>query len=316
MSLTRREFMKICSASAAGFGIARMFHPAVARAVSGALDGSRPPVLWVRGLACGNCSSALLDAAHPAIADVLRKMISLEFHPALMAAEGESALRNLFKIAADYKGKYFMVLEGAIPQAAAGRYALAGALDGREYTTRDLVQELAPKAAAVLAVGTCAAFGGVAASGSNPTQSVGLGEFMRGAKINAPLVNIAGCAPHPDWIVGTLAYSLELFATEGGRRAVEALNAGLDAQRRPLAFYGPSVHNECPHLAEYKAGRMARSFTSLGGCRHSLGCRGPAARADCASRRWNGGVNWCVDNAICTGCVEPDFPGALPFYKL
>lgn len=244
MSLTRREFVKICSASVAGFGIARMFHPAVARAMSGSLDGSRPPVLWVRGLTSGSATTALLNSAHPSIAEIFIKMISLEFHPALTVGEGASAMENIFKIAGDYRGSFFMVLEGAIPLAANGRYSLAGELAGREYTTAELVLELAPRAAAVMAVGSGAAYGGIAAAKGNPTGAVGLSDFLLANKIRVPLVNVPGSPPRPDWIVGALASMLDLFSRQSGRKAYEELAASLDQYQRPLAFYADLAPEE------------------------------------------------------------------------
>lgn len=241
MSLTRREFVKVCSASVAGFGISRMFHPAVVQAISGSLDGSRPPVLWVKGLACGGCTASLLESSHPSIPEIFLKLISLEFHPDLSVAEGAPALENIFKIAHDYRGRFFMLLEGAIPLAAAGRYALAGQLGGREYSSSELILDLAPRAAAVMAVGTCAAYGGVAAARGAPTGAVGLTDFLLANKIRVPLVNVPGCAPRPEWIVGELASTLDLFARHdgrpGGRGAVGELAASLDSYQRPLALY-------------------------------------------------------------------------------
>lgn len=248
MSLTRREFIKVCSASVAGFGISRMFHPAVARAISGSLDGSRPPVLWIKGLACGSCTTALLNSSHPAIAELFFKMISLEFHPELCVAEGASGMDNLFKISRDYRGRFFIVLEGAVPLASAGRYAVAGELEGREYSVRDLLLELAPRAAALMAVGSCAAYGGIAALPGSPAEAVGLSEFLLANKIRVPMLNVPGCAPQPDHIVGSLASTLDLFARVGGRKAADELALSLDSYQRPLAFYANAPQENCPPL--------------------------------------------------------------------
>lgn len=307
--------MKICSA-AAGLGLAHSLNPAVARALGGALDGSRPPVIWIKGLACGTCTASLLSGAHPDISEIFSKLINLEFHPGLTGAEGAPALANMFKVARDFRGKYFLVLEGAVPLADQGRYALCGELDGRAYTTGDLLRLLAPAASAVLAVGTCAAFGGVAAAAGNPTGSVGLSAFLQEAKISVPLVNIAGCAPHPDWIAGSLAYTLDFFAARAPREAVAELADALDAYNRPQLYYANVLHEACPHLDEYRQGLMAASLMDEAGCRRKLGCKGPQTYADCAARQWNNATNWCVKSAVCTGCTEPGFPDAMsPFYS-
>lgn len=234
MSLSRREFMKICSATAAGLGVSQVLHPAVARAISGSLDGSRLPVLWVKGLSGGECTEALLGGSHPAISDLFLKLMSLEFHPALMAAEGATALEHMFKIARDYGGKYILVLEGAISQAAGGRFSLAGEAAGKSWTTLELVRKLAPQAAVAFALGSNAVDGGLASAPGSLTETVGLGGFLLAEKISTPLVNLPGSPPHPDWIVGTLAMTLELLAS-GGRAA--DLDAYLDEVRRPQQYY-------------------------------------------------------------------------------
>ena len=39
MSLNRRDFVKLCTGTVAGFGVAQMFHPAVREALAGTLTG-------------------------------------------------------------------------------------------------------------------------------------------------------------------------------------------------------------------------------------------------------------------------------------
>lgn len=99
MALSRRDFVKLCSGTVAGFGVSQMFHPAIHEAFAQTLTGERPPVFWVQGQGCTGCSVTLLNSTHPSIADVLLKIISLEFHPTVMAAEGEGAYEHMMRVA-------------------------------------------------------------------------------------------------------------------------------------------------------------------------------------------------------------------------
>ena len=87
-----------------------------------------------------------------------------------------------------------------------------------------------------------------------------------------------------------------------------------DANGRPKAFY-KNVHMNCPHLSEFEAGHMVKTMSDKDGCRFSVGCKGPRSACDSFERKWNNGVNWCVNNATCIGCTSPSFPdGQSPFY--
>ncbi len=315
MSLERRDFIKLCTSTVAGFGISQMFHPAIRDALADTLTGARPPVLWLQGQGCTGCSVTLLNTVNPSIADVLLKIISLEFHPTVMAGEGEGAINHMNAVAAANKGKFFIVVEGAVPVEAKGRYCVIGEAQHKEITMVDALKDLAPNAAAVLAVGTCAAFGGIPAAKGSATGAMSVSAFLKKNNIKTPVVNISGCPPHPDWIVGTIAVALQLVKEKGLEAGLGEVVKLLDKEGRPVPFYGESTHEGCPHLKDYDAGKMCPTFTQKSGCRYDLGCKGPSANCDSFKRKWNG-VNWCVDNATCIGCTESDFPdGKSPFYS-
>ena len=316
MSLTRRDFVKLCSGTVAGIGIAQMFHPAVAEAISGSLDGSRPPVIWLQGQGCTGCSVSLLNSVHPSIADVLLKVISLEYHPTVMAWEGASAYRHMLDIASRYSGKFFLVVEGAIPVEADGKYCVIGEIGHEEYTMDRAMNEIGRKAAAVMAVGTCAAYGGIPAAEGGVTGARSVSGFFKEKGIAVPVVNIPGCPPHPDWIVGTLTLALDAISKMGLQKGLAEVVNVLDDEGRPENFYGRNLHENCPYLSKFEEDSLAKSFNDTTKCRYELGCKGPVSSADCFERKWNGGVNWCVENAVCIGCVEADFPdGKSPFYE-
>lgn len=303
MSLSRRDFVKLCTGTVAGFGISQMFNPAVLHA----LEKAAPNVLWLQGQGCTGCSVSLLNSVNPKIADVLLKVISLGFHPTVMAGEGEIAFEHLYKVAKENKGKFLLMVEGAVPVAEAGRYCVVGEVRGKEYTMSETTAELGSMAAAVISLGTCAAYGGIPAAKGSATGALGVKKFFDKYGIKTPVVNIPGCPPHPDWMIGSLVYALE--------NGLEATVKILDSDGRPTPFFGKNIHDNCPYLPKFDAGQMCPTFTQKDGCRYDLGCKGPTTSSDCPSRKWNGGVNWCVENAVCIGCVEPDFPdGKSPFY--
>ncbi len=319
MSLNRRDFVKLCTGTVAGFGVAQMFHPAINEAFAADASGQRPAVLWIQGQGCTGCSVSLLDTANPTIADVLLKVISLEFHPTVMAAEGQQSIEHMRSVAKAQKGNYFVVVEGAIPVAANGKYCVVGEThDGakhEEIMMTDLVKELAPGAAAMLAVGTCASYGGIPAAKGSKTGAMGLSAFLKENKIATPVVNISGCPPQPDWIVGTVALALKLVKEHGLAKGLGEVVKALDSDGRPVPFYGQNVHENCPFVGDFDEGKMSPIITDKKGCRYDLGCKGPDSYCDSYKRLWNG-VNWCVANATCISCTSKGFPDASsPFFS-
>ncbi len=300
--VTRRSFLKTVTGTAAGIGIAQMVNPALIQALEKGLK--RHPVIWVQGQGCTGCSVTLLNSTSPPIADVLLKVISLQFHPTVMASEGEMGMENLYAIAEEYKGRFSLVVEGAIPTAEDGKYCIVGEAHHKEITMVDLVKEIAPQAGSVLAIGTCAAFGGIPAAEGNVTGATSVTDFLKDNGISTPVVNISGCPPHPDWIVGSIVHLLEKGIPE------------LDEEGRPMIFYGENIHDNCPRLDAYEEGEMSETLSDPKGCRMDIGCKGPDTYADCYKRKWNSGMNWCIDNAVCIGCVSSGFPdGTTPFYE-
>ncbi len=300
--VSRRNFLKSLTGTAAGIGISQMFNPAFVSALTEELK--KHPVIWIQGQACTGCSVSLLNTIDPSIADVLLKVISLEFLPTVMASEGKMAMENLYHIADKYQGKFSLAVEGAIPTAANGKYCTIGEYDHKELTMVDIMKDLGPKAGSVLAVGTCAAYGGIPSAQGNVTGAMGVMEFFKKYSIQTPVVNIPGCPPHPDWIVGSISHLLTKGIPE------------LDSDGRPVIFFGENIHENCPRLEQFDNDNLSEKMSSPQGCRMDLGCKGPDTHADCFQRKWNNGMNWCVDNSVCIGCVEPGFPDLTsPFYE-
>ena len=169
----------------------------------------------------------------------------------------------------------------------------------------DQVARAAAKSAAVIAVGSCAATGGIPAAENNPTGAVSVPEFLKKKGISKPVITLPGCPAHPDWLIGTIVHVLKF-----GLPALDALG-------RPKVFYGRLIHEQCPRFADYERENFAKSFSDEG-CLFKLGCLGPITHADCTVRHWNRGANTCIKaGAPCIGCAAPDFArsAALPFYR-
>ncbi len=271
------------------------------------------PLLWLQGSGCSGCSVSLLNSVSPTPRNILideiipGKHINVRFHPTVMAGAGDSAVDELERTRKELKGQYVLVVEGSIPVAADGVYAMIGERDGKEISMHSWVRALGQDALAVIAVGTCAAFGGIPAGAPNPTGSVSVQEIFLSEGIQTPLINVSGCPPHPDWFVGTVA-SLLLRGLPK--------ESDLDEYLRPKAFYGQLIHENCPRRAYFDEGKFAKKLSDPY-CLYELGCKGPVTHADCPIRLWNNGVSWCVGSgAPCLGCVEPTFPDVVaPVYE-
>ena len=271
------------------------------------------PVIYLQTAACSGCAVTLLNTASPTIKNVLIDQIApgvhinLRFHPVIMAAAGEMAIRAMEDTAEQKKGEYVLVVDGAVPTAPGAVYGAIGERNGKPVTMLQRVTELAADALAVIALGTCASFGGIPAAPPNPTGCQPVRDVLKKEGISKPLVNIPGCPPHPDWFVGTVAGVIL-----NGLPAAD----DLDDLLRPRAFYGKLIHENCPRRAYFDEGKFARKFGDEG-CLYELGCKGPITYADCPVRRWNSGTNWVIGaGAPCNGCTQPEFPDqTAPFYE-
>jgi len=298
--LSRRRFIKLCSATAAGLGLARIPVPSVAEAFTAASKG-KPVVLWLQGASCSGCTSSLLNSTYPELRQLLQDIIQMKFHPGLTVNPNPLPAEELLKIAQEYAERFILLVEGAVPTAGNGAFCLAGKIGGRGLTFMELVKNLGQRAKMVVALGTCASYGGVAAAKPNPAGCVGVNTVIASDKV----LNIPGCPPHPDWIIGSLAYSL-MYGKMPPR----------DDFGRVLMFYGGVIHDNCPRRQYFDNSKFALKFGEMG-CLLELGCRGPMAFADCSNRQWNTGKNWCIrSGGPCLSCTHPNFPdGTSPVYE-
>ncbi len=299
MSLSRRKFLKFSAGAVAAMGVNLFDNPLMAKAFAQAVKET--PIIWLAAGACSGCSVSLLNTLSPRIQDVLLDELvpghhtELAFHPTVMAASGDLAMDVMYQTE---EKPFILVVEGSVGTADGGRMMEVGEAHGHGIPVTEHVERLGKKAVAVLAVGSCAAFGGVNKANMNPSGSVGVGEFFKSKGITTPLINLPGCAIHPDWFIGTVASVLL-----GGLESVK-----VDELGRPEMFYSKLIHDNCPLRGHFDAGRFAQKFSDPH-CLYKLGCKGPVARANCPEKKFNSGTNWCIENGHpCIGCVEPEFP--------
>lgn len=297
MRIHRRQFLKYCIGSAAVLGLPLSVVGKLTEALA-AETTALPKVIWLSAASCTGCTISLAnlisDTGPTDIADLLFNTIDLVYHPNLMGATGDLAVQQLLDTT---KGSYILAVEGGIPTAFNGHTCMLWTNQGTEVTALEAVQTLAPSAAAVLSIGTCASFGGIPGGNPNPTEIVSVSEAA-----GVTTVNIPGCPSHPDWIVGTIAMLLAGQTPQ------------LDSRNRPTQYFGRPVHKSCPR----EDNEEAHTFGIRNACLEELGCKGKETRADCATRKWNNGTNWCIGSgALCIGCTEYNFPDKFsPFYDL
>jgi hydrogenase small subunit len=306
MPLSRREFLESSVGTISVLGFSLLKVPGLEQLVAAAEPTkiAEIPVLWMATGSCSGCSVALLNSASPTIQEALlgqvlpEKYLSLGFHATVMAAAGDLAMEALQELARKHKGGYVLVVDGATASKEDGLYCAIGETGHTPITGYRHVSDLGRDALAVLAVGACSSFGGIPAADPNPTGALSVGQLFAREKIATPAVNIPGCPPHPDWIVGTIATLLL-----GGLNALK-----LDEHHRPSAFFAGLIHDYCPYRGDFERGRFANHFGDAG-CLFMLGCKGPITHADCTTRKFNNGTSWCCEAGHpCIGCCHPNFP--------
>jgi ferredoxin hydrogenase small subunit len=273
-------------------------------------------LVWLQSGGCGGCTMSLLGSGASCLFEQLADAgIEVVWHPALSEQTGSEALALLEDCAAGRRPLDLLCVEGALLRGpnGSGRFHL---LSGTGRPMTEWVRRLAGRAHHTLAIGSCAAWGGVAAAGENATDACGL-QFegdQPGGLLGAnwkgrgglPVINVAGCPCHPDWITETLtALALGAF----GEKDLDGLN-------RPRFFADHLVHHGCARNEYYEFKASAQKPSDLGCLMENLGCKGTQAHADCNIRPWNGAGSCTKGGFACISCTEPGFeePGH-PFHE-
>ncbi|MFA7618598.1 MAG: hydrogenase small subunit [Thiohalomonadaceae bacterium] len=301
LGISRRDFLKFCTGVAATMGLSTSEAMAMAEAV--ASPRKRPVVIWLHGQECTGPTESLLRGQHPSLERLILEMISLDYHQTLDAGAGHDVeIAKDASIAAN-KGQYLLVVEGSVPTKDGGIYCKIANKTMLEHT-----REAAEHAAAIVAFGSCASWGGVQSVGPNPTEAKGVGAILPGKTV----VNLPGCPPNPYNFLATVMHYLTFGALPE-----------LDGEGRPKFAYGRLIHENCERRPHFDAGRFAEAFGDeghrKGWCLYKLGCKGPETYANCPAVEFNdvGGGTWPVGvGHPCFGCAQEGIGFAKPLFSL
>jgi F420-nonreducing hydrogenase I len=326
LKMDRRTFLKAVGALGA-----TAFLGTYQTEIVSALEFAETKLIWLHGAECTGCSESILNGGNPDLVQAITRLnVNLAYHETLLAQQGlfvDGKPANSSELNSEIlvdelieEGNYILIVEGAIANGpnGSGRYCVIG-----NRTFKELFSKAAKNANAILAVGTCAAYGGINSADSAVaeltdyrgvafTKEDSSKGMVQELGIRKPVINIPGCPAHPDWILLTLGAVIL-----GKLRIPEDLDAALDGYGRPRLFFPEdhTVHENCPRRGYYDRGEFD---TEIGGekCLWKLGCKAPYTHSDCALRRWNGSVNMCTQaGSPCIACVEPGFPdSARPLF--
>ena len=294
---SRREFMKFCTFMAAYLGLESSGAAQISKAL---MTTSRVPVIWLHFQECTCCSESFIRSSHPMVADILLDKISLDYTETLMAASGHAAEAVMQKTMKDHYGEYILCVEGSVSDFGDGEYCCIG---GR--SSRQILEEAAKGAKAIIAWGSCACNGCVQAAKPNPTKATPIHKLVHGK----PIVKVPGCPPIGEVMAGTLIHMI----TFGGLPE-------LDRVGRPKAFYSKRVHDSCYRRPYYDAGLFVESFddenAQKGYCLYKVGCKGPMTYNSCGIIKWNNGTSYPIQSGHgCFGCSEENFWDKGPIYQ-
>ena len=318
--ISRRSFLKFCAATASMMALPPSMIPAIAEALEKA---KKPSVIWLSFQECTGCTESLTRAHTATIENLIFDSISLDYHHTLQAASGEAAEEARTEAMKENWGEYLLVVDGSIPTKDMGYSTIAG------MSNLDMFLETAAGAAAIISVGTCAAFGGIPHAYPNPTGAYSVYDIIKkygdqkvdgvtsatitnasnGRVSDKPIITVPGCPPIPVVITGVLTHYLTFGSIPE-----------LDHLGRPKAFYGSSIHDRCYRRPFYDKGLFAETFDDEGAkkgwCLYKLGCKGPTTYNACATTKWNNGTSFPIESGHpCLGCSEPDFWDGGGFYK-
>lgn len=287
--LSRRSFLKGCAALTSLMGLSTDMLSTV---VEAAEKKPLPVVIWLHGHECTGCDEAFIRSASPLASDLVLTNISLEYSHVLSAACGEPFEHHLEETMQKYWGHYILAVEGAVPTADNGTSCMSG---GKPFI--ETLKRVARGAAAIIAYGSCATYGGIQAAKPNPTGSSAIYHFA-GTK---QVIQVPGCPPIPEVMTGVVMH-VALFGKL----------PALDAENRPRQFYGNRIHDTCYRRPFFDAGMFAESYDDAGAkagwCLYRLGCRGPVTYNSCGNLRWYQGMSYPIQSgAACIGCSNNNF---------
>jgi hydrogenase small subunit len=296
--ISRRDFLKFCGAMTATLALPSRYEPRIAQALE---EATRPPLVWLEFQDCAGNTESFLRSSKPTVAEIVLDTLSVDYHETIMAAAGHRAEEALHNTIEEHAGNYLVVVEGSIPAGDGGVYCT---IAGRSAI--QALEEVSSNAAAVLAVGSCAVYGGLPAASPNPTGAGSVEDFVRGV----PIINLPGCPLNAQNLTATIVHYLSF----GSMPATDQFG-------RPLFAYGTLIHDNCERRGHFNAGEFVEEWGDAGHragwCLYKMGCKGPETFHNCPSVRWNDATSWPIGAGHgCVGCSERLFWDSMsPFYE-
>jgi hydrogenase small subunit len=302
--ISRRAFLVFCTSLmvAAPYGLAITDKKTPEEVAAGLGGVIRPAVIWLHFQDCTGCTESMLQTSHPGFADLILNVISLEYHETLMAGSGLQARQALADAVKRYSGKFILVVEGSIPTKEQGIYMM---LAGRPAL--EVLADIGGQAAAIIAIGSCASWGGIPSADPDPTGAVGVADLLP----NHSIINVPGCPPNPYTMLGVIL-----------QYAANGTFPETDEQRRPKFAYDRDIHDQCPRRAHFDAGQFVKQYGDAGHregwCLYEMGCKGPDTHAGCSTRNFNEITDvWPIGvGAPCIGCTEKSIAFRVPMFKV
>ncbi|MDP9311823.1 MAG: hydrogenase expression protein HypE [Chloroflexota bacterium] len=279
---------------------------------------------WLAGMSCDGCSVAVTGATAPSVEDLLIGRLPgvprvVLHHPVLSIESGDAFMRN-YELAAEGKlnAPYVIIFEGSIPNERLaeerGGYwcAMGSETVPKPIPTTEWLSRMAPGAAAVIAIGTCATWGGIPAAYGNPTDSMSVMDFLSQQYLSAlglPVINVPGCSPIGDNFTETVSAILLFLNGLGPLPEFDELG-------RPAWLFSQTVHQRCVRAGFYEEGTFAEQYGDKE-CLVEIGCWGPVVQCNITSRGAINHVGGCMNTGgVCIGCTMPGFPDRFaPFYQ-
>ncbi|EAR60620.1 NADH ubiquinone oxidoreductase [Neptuniibacter caesariensis] len=268
-------------------------------------------MLWMQAGACSGDTMSLLCADRPSWPEFVEQYgIDVIWQPSLSTRPMSELMEDIDAIINDKLILDILCVEGSLALGPNG----TGMFDTlNDQPKAFVIKQLAEKANNVVAVGTCAAFGGVPAAPPNPTESTGMQSFQgesgglldNGFKSRSgqPVINISGCPTHPNTIIQTLISLVEGYPLD------------LNHFNQPGEFYSTMVHQGCTRNEYHEYDIEEEHFGEPGCLFYNLGCQGPYTSATCNTELWNNRSSKTREGVPCLGCVSPDFPRNAPLFK-
>lgn len=265
---------------------------------------------WIQCGSCGGDSMSLLNLDSPDLPELLANLgINVLWHPSLSQGSPNDHQQILDKLISGEEKLDILCVEGNVIRGPDGS-GMFDTFSGRPKMR--ILEALAHQADVVIAVGTCAAFGGIGAS--SETEATGLqyhrwekGGFLGEdfvAKSGLPVINLSGCPCHCDIVAGVLTQLINNVPVELSKHTNE-----------PLPWYGMTVHQGCTRNEYHEYRVEEEQFGELGCMFFYMGCKGPTTNAACNKILWNGVNSKTRAGVPCFGCTRPDFPQSTPFFK-